>query len=86
MAKEMTIMTMSGAPSDLADSTLLAISSDSVSREVVLSFRNSVRGFRLRATGVDELLGLRVPSPERRGRGQDLGRDSDARKLRDSHS
>jgi hypothetical protein len=83
MAKEMTIMTMSGAPSDLADSTLLAISSDPVSREVVLSFRNSVRLFSARATGVDELLAYEFLRENIVDEITTWGRDSDASKLRD---
>jgi len=83
MTNEMTIMTMSGAPADLADSTLLAISSDPVSREVVLSFRNSVRGFSARATGVDELLAYEFLRQNVVDEVRTWTRDSDARKLRD---
>ena len=76
-------MTMSGAPSDLADSTLLAIASDPVSREVVLSFRNSVRLFSARATGVDELLAYQFCRQNVVDEVRTWGRDSDAGKLRD---
>jgi hypothetical protein len=83
MTNEMTTMTMSGAPCDLADSTLLAIASEPVSREVVLSFRNSVRLFSARATGVDELLVYQFFRQNVVDEVTTWGRDSDAGKLRD---
>ena len=76
-------MTMSGAPSDLAELHALAIAADPVSHEVVLSFRNSGRLFSARATGVDELLAHEFLRENILDEVKTWGRESDAHKLRD---
>ena len=49
-------MSESQVPEEVVESTLLAIASDPVSREVILSFRLQQHRFELHATGVDDLL------------------------------